>query len=178
MSPAGHNITAFAMAATYMRICDVPWAEGFSSLPRVMMAGHPINIDHFSFVTLVALGMLLGARSPDRLEIPSFHRPTKTRRSVIPHRTLTHWPQLWIVITASCWFTWQTSTDVLLYAITSTGLGFCAAAWLHLFMDIMTPMGIPLRTPFGSRSSFNLYKTSESGEWLCILVFIIVYLLI
>ena len=177
MSPAGHNVTAFAMAATTMRICDVPWEEGFSSLPTVMMASNAANIDRFAFVTLVALGMLLGARAPDRLEIPSFNRRTQTRRSVIPHRTLTHWPPFWLVITLSCWAAWHTSADSLLYAITSAGLGFCAAAWLHLVMDIMTPMGIPLRSPFGSRSSFNLYKTAQIGEWVCVFLFMAACLL-
>jgi hypothetical protein len=46
-----------------------------------------------------------------------------------------------------------------------------------LVMDIMTPAGIPLLSPFGSRTSLNLYKTSMkgsrlTGEWLCILLFV------
>ena len=178
MSPLGHNITALAMAATTMRLCDVPFDQGISSLPTVMMAGNAVNVDRFAFVTLVALGMLLGARGPDRLEIPSFNRRTQTRRSVIPHRTLTHWPFFWVFLTGLCFWTWSESQDLLLYVITSFGLGFCASGWLHLAMDIMTPAGIPLLSPFGSRSSHNLYKTSMkgcrlTGEWLCILLFVI-----
>ena len=177
MSPMGHNITAFAMAATYMRTSHVPWGEGLSSLPTVITSGNAINVDHFAFVTLVALGMLLGARGPDRLEIPSFNLRTQTRRSVIPHRTLTHWPLFWILLSGMCVWTWSESQDLLLYLTTSVGLGFCAAGWLHLAMDIMTPAGIPLLSPFGSRTSLNLYKTSMkgsrlTGEWLCILLFV------
>jgi hypothetical protein len=37
MSPLGHNITASTMAATYMGISDVPFAQGFSSLPALVM---------------------------------------------------------------------------------------------------------------------------------------------
>ena len=182
MSPIGHNITAFAMATTYMRISEVPWDEGVSSLPTVIMSGNPINVDHFAFVTLVALGMLVGARGPDRLEIPSFNRRTQTRRSVIPHRTLTHWPLFWVFLSGLCVWTWSDSQDLLLYVITSVGLGFCAAGWLHLAMDIMTPAGIPLLSPFGSRSSLNLYKTSMkgcrlTGEWLCIFLFLVICLI-
>jgi membrane-bound metal-dependent hydrolase YbcI (DUF457 family) len=173
MSPIGHNVTAFAMATTYMRISDVPWGQGFSSLPSVMMSGNVVNIDHTAFFTLVALGMLLGARGPDRLEVPSFNRRTQTRRSVIPHRTLTHWPPFWAAMTAIFWSVLASTHDFLLYKITSVGFGFCAAGWLHLAMDIKTPSGIPLVTPFGSRFSFNLYKTSQSGEWLCILLFVV-----
>jgi len=177
MSPLGHNITALAMAATTMRLCDVPFDQGISSLPTVMMAGNAVNVDHFAFVTLVALGMVLGARGPDRLEIPSFNRRTQTRSSVIPHRTLTHWPLFWVFLSGLCVWTWSDSQDLLLYVITSVGLGFCAAGWLHLVMDIMTSAGIPLLSPFGSRTSLNLYKTSMkgsrlTGEWLCILLFV------
>ena len=181
MSPTGHNITVFAMATTYMRISEVPWSEGVSSLPTLMIAGNAVNVDHFAFVTLVALGMLVGARGPDRLEIPSFNRRTQTRRSVIPHRTLTHWPFFWIFLTGLCFWTWSESQDLLLYVITSVGLGFCAAGWLHLVMDIMTPAGIPLLLPFGSRSSLKFYKTAMkgnriTGEWVCIFIFCIICL--
>lgn len=175
MSPIGHNVAAFAMATTYIRISDIPWGQGFSSLPSVMMSSNVVNIDHTAFVTLVALGMLLGARGPDRLDIPSFNKRTQPRRSVIPHRTLTHWPPFWVVMTmtAICWLTLGASEDFLFYEITRAGLGFCAASWLHLAMDIMTPSGIPLITPFGTRTSLNLYKTAQTGEWLCILLFVV-----
>ncbi|WP_081813340.1 metal-dependent hydrolase [Methylobacter tundripaludum] len=76
-------------------------------------------------------------------------------------------------MTAICWLALVLTHDFLLYEITSVGFGFCAAGWLHLVMDIMTPSGIPLVTPFGSRFSFNLYKTSQLGEWLCILLFVV-----
>lgn len=130
-------------------------------------------IDHTAFITLVALGMILGARGPDRLEIPSFNRRTKIRRSVIPHRTLTHWPPFWLGITLLIWLIWRQSTHFFIFAATSVGLGFCAAGWLHLAMDIMTPSGIPLVTPFGARTSFNLYKSGHAGEWLCVGLFLV-----
>ncbi len=41
------------------------------------MSGNLVNIDHTAFVTLVALGMLLGARGPDCLEIPRFNKRPK-----------------------------------------------------------------------------------------------------
>ncbi len=172
MSPIGHNITAISMATAYMQFNDTSWGQGFSSLPRVVMPNSVGIIDHTAFITLVALGMILGARGPDRLEIPSFNRRTKIRRSVIPHRTLTHWPPFWLGITLLIWLIWHQSTDFFIFAATSVGLGFCAAGWLHLAMDIMTPSGIPLVTPFGARTSFNLYKSGHAGEWLCVGLFL------
>lgn len=172
MSPIGHNITAISAATAYMRFNNVTMNEGILSLPRVIMSSDAIGADHTAFVTLVASGMILGARAPDRLEIPSFNQRTKTRRSVIPHRTLTHWPPIWLAMTLMCWFLWRQASDFT-FILTSVGLGFCTAGWLHLAMDIMTPCGIPIISPFGSRFSFNLYRTSGPGEWLCILLFVI-----
>jgi len=177
MSPTGHVITAFSMGAAYMRITGVPYEQGVLSLSRVIMSGDLANIDHPFFVALIASGILLGARGPDRLEISSYNRRTKIRRSVIPHRTLTHWPPLWVIMTVACWSVLDETQDILLYTVASVGIGFCAASWLHLIMDIMTPSGIPLISPFGSRTSLNLYKSAlpgkiMTGEWLCVLLFV------
>lgn len=168
MSPIGHNITAISMATAYMQFNDISWGNGISSLPRVVMPNSIGIIDQTAFVTLVALGMILGARGPDRLEIPSFNRQTKIRRSIIPHRTLTHWPSAWFVVTIACWLVWHQSTDIFVFGVTNVGLGFCAAGWLHLAMDIMTPSGIPLAMPFGPRTSLNIYKSGHGGEWICV----------
>jgi hypothetical protein len=177
MSPLGHNITAFTLATTYLQISGVTWVQGFLSLPK-MITDTVTGVDHFTFATLVALGMLVGARAPDRLEMPRFDRRTQTRRSLIPHRTLTHWPVLWVGLTGLSWWLWSQPQGLLIYAVTSVGLGFCASAWLHLAMDIMTPTGIPLRSPFGSRTSLNFYRTSMAGcrmtgELVCVFVFVI-----
>lgn len=174
MSPIGHTVSAFAMSTTYLQINDVSLIQVFSSLPKVIMSGNLANADQPAFVALVALGILLGARGPDRMEIPSFNRRTNTRHSVIPHRTITHWPTLWIVMTAICWAILSLTHDFLLYNIACVAMGFCVAGWLHLTMDIMTPMGIPLLTPFGPRFSFKLYKTSQTGELVCLFLFSII----
>lgn len=172
MSPIGHLITAVSASTALMRLKDVSWSEGMASLPISILSNQPIEIDSEGGLTLLSLGIIVGARGPDRLELPRFNYKTKIRRSLIPHRTLTHWPVFWFVLTfASCLF-FAIAQDALLRAITSVGIGFCASSWLHLAMDILTPAGIPLRTPFGKRTSLNLYKTSSLGEWLCILVFV------
>lgn len=41
------------------------------------MSSNLASVDHSAFVTLVALGMLLGARGPDRFEIPRFNKRPK-----------------------------------------------------------------------------------------------------
>lgn len=95
----------------------------------------------------------------------------KIERSFVA--TLAKFRRRFATMTAICWLTLGASEDFLFYEITRASLGFCAAGWLHLAMDIMTPSGIPLITPFGTRTSLNLYKTAQTGEWLCILLFVV-----
>lgn len=173
MSPLGHNVTAFTLATTYLQVSGMDWGQVFLSLLKV---GSMANIDNSSFASFVALGILAGARAPDRLEMPHFDKLTRTRRSLIPHRTLTHWPVLWVCLTALFWWLLQHPQGLYIYVVSNVGLGGCVAAWLHLIMDIMTPVGIPLYLPFGSRTSLNLYKTSMpgcriTGELVCIIFF-------
>jgi membrane-bound metal-dependent hydrolase YbcI (DUF457 family) len=165
MSPTGHLITASSLATAFLRFHSVPWSDGIASIPEALLSGQIWNGHAPAAITLTGLGMVLGARSPDRLEVPRFDRRTKTRHSLIPHRTLTHWPPFWIALTAFCgWFCVNNSQDFLLNSIAAVGIGFCAAAWLHLAFDIMTPTGIPLFTPFGRRTSLNLYRTTVSAN--------------
>jgi membrane-bound metal-dependent hydrolase YbcI (DUF457 family) len=172
MSPVGHLITASSLATAFLRFHAVPWSDGIVSIPEAVLSGRILDSHAPSAITLIGLGMVLGARAPDRLEVPRFDRRTKIRHSLIPHRTLTHWPLFWMALTAFCGWYWVTGQNFLANSMACAGLGFCAAAWLHLVFDIMTPTGIPLFTPFGRRTSLNLYRTTSAGEWLCILVFV------
>jgi membrane-bound metal-dependent hydrolase YbcI (DUF457 family) len=174
MSPIGHNITAFSMATAYMGINGISWFQGLTSLRNLLIQNTFGVINDIALSTFVALGIILGARRPDRLEIPSLNKKTKIRRSLIPHRTLTHWPLFWVVITFLNWVLARQNNDIFISATTSVGFGFCASSWLHLAMDIMTPSGIPLLTPFGSRTSLNIYKSGHFGEmaFVSLLLFI------
>lgn len=173
MSPIGHLITATSLATAFMRINGVSWADGIAELPRTILMQSSLDIASPSGLTLISLGAIVGARGPDRLEVPSFNHFTKIRSSLIPHRTLTHWPGTWVIFTIICCWSILVSENTLFLAFSFTGIGFCASAWLHLAMDIMTPSGIPLLTPFGNRTSLNLYKTNSIKEWLYISVFVI-----
>lgn len=172
MSPIGHLITAASLSTAYMRFNSVSWVEGISSLPKSIIETQSIEPHSSAVITLIGLGILLGARGPDRLEIPVFNKRKKTRISLIPHRTLTHWPLLWVILTVFSLFGIGNTQDTLFIAMSYVGLGFCVASWLHLAMDIITPSGIPLYSPFGEKTSLNIYKTSSVGEWCCVLVFV------
>ncbi len=173
MSPVGHLITAASMATAFMRVNGVSWADGIAGLPAAVIAQPSLDIASSSGLTLISLGIVVGARGPDRLEVPVYNSFTKVRRSLIPHRTLTHWPGFWIVTTMFACVSFLAMEDTLFQAIACVSIGFCMSSWLHLIMDIMTPTGIPLLTPFGNRTSLNMYKTASLGEWLCIFVFVL-----
>jgi len=173
MSPIGHTITSFSMAATFMHVNGVRWGEGFSRLPAIMLHQDVSQMDKSAIVTLISMGILLGARGPDRLELPVWDRRKNVRRSLIPHRTLTHWPPLWLLIV---WFFGglrEIASDILIYEISCVGFGFGLSGLLHLCMDVMTPMGIPLLKPFGQRTSLTVYKSSQVSEW-CFIFFLVV----
>jgi len=173
MSLIGHLVTATSMSIAFMRINEVSWTDGLSSLPQAVLAQPIFDAQSPSAMTLVGLGMILGARGPDRLEIPVFNHRSKKRLSLIPHRTLTHWPVFWLALTITCFYSLTIVQDSFGCAVMYSAIGFCASGWLHLLMDFMTPSGIPLVIPFGKRTSLNVFKTASMGEWMCIFCFVV-----
>ena len=132
MSSRGHKLMAAAMAAT-----------GFALLspgPAALFAG----------------GCLAGACAPDWLEITWFRRG---RNSLIPHRTLTHWPWPWFASLILLLLV-PLRPSVVFWPL----IGFTGSAILHLAADLCAPTGIPLKNPFGSRYSLNLIHTGSPGE--------------
>lgn len=103
-----------------------------------------------------AIGCMLGAAAPDYLEIE--YGMGRGRKALIRHRTLTHQPFLWMLAI----FYIQTShIDPLVKML---ALGWACAALLHLAMDILTPVGIPLGWPWGDRTSLKIFRTGGT-EW-------------
>ncbi|MCG7871053.1 MAG: metal-dependent hydrolase [Candidatus Thiodiazotropha lotti] len=136
MMPLTHNLTAVALAASMAAL-----------LPQ-MEAGE------------FAIGCILGARAPDWLEIAEYNHMTGRRGSLIPHRTLTHWPWAWMML-----------LGLIIPSIQQGGqgaiglAGFAVGGLLHIGMDYLTPMGVPLGLhPFGERSSLNWIRTGSIGE--------------
>lgn len=143
MSPNGHKLTGAALA---FALGYIEHQQG-----NVMEAA------------LVAAGALFGARAPDWTEIARWENGR--RYSLIPHRGPTHWPGVWIIgLVLAILYLPSPYVDI--------AKGFCASALLHLFMDVMTPMGIPLWNPFTKkRFSLKMYKTGVgSSEWTLVVL--------
>lgn len=144
MTPRGHRLTAAAMAVSGLLLF-----AGTNMVP----AG------------LFAFGALFGARAPDWLEIA--HWRHGERHSLIPHRTLTHWPWPWLAVGFLPWVLFPAGQWPLwLFALN----GFALSGLLHLLFDIMTPAGIPLGLPFGRRYSLNWYRTGGAGEIVAVVL--------
>ncbi|TQV63771.1 MAG: hypothetical protein FNT29_06450 [Halothiobacillaceae bacterium] len=154
MSPDGHRLTAASMGAA------VAWAMLATRYPSFGAALESARTPMHDSTTWLALSFLLGAlmggRAPDWME---FNRaPGGGRRALIPHRTLTHWPPLWLGLGLLGLHLAPSA------AMDMACTGFVMAALLHLLMDFLTPMGIPLWSPFGKRHAFGLYSSGSMSE--------------
>lgn len=141
MTPLTHNITGIALGIAGAAILSPPESWFFLG------------------------GCIAGARAPDWLEIAGYNKRKEQRWSVIPHRTITHWPWLWAPITGL-------ATLLLLGDVADTRpliaiIGFAASCLLHIGMDYLTPAGVPLGlNPFGKHASARIMRTGSAGEIL------------
>ena len=96
---------------------------------------------------IVFWAALPGSTAPDWLEMRI------GGRSLIRHRTLTHWPIPWLAL-GVFGFTLMSSTPIAGAGL----LGFAVGGCSHLLGDAGTPMGVPVFTPYGARYSFRLWR--------------------
>lgn len=112
MTGAGHRWTGIGAA--------------FFAAAVARLAGLPEPV-----AAVVALG---SCTVPDWVEIP-FYRGGVRVGSLITHRTITHWPYLWLALIA-----WSCSNGTWVGAAT---LGVGVGALTHILGDAPNPMGIP-----------------------------------
>lgn len=109
---------------------------------------------------LLLVGSLAGSRAPDHLEGEFLNR------RIIRHRTLTHWFPFWLL--ALGFGLHERSVTLLAWLL----VGYSAGGLLHLLCDAMTPMGVPILTPW-RRMSLRLVK-SGAGELVAIMAAVLV----
>lgn len=112
---------------------------------------------------------------PDALEGVVGFDSSGERRSLIPHRTLTHSPGAWLALLAIGLLLPAAATPWGPLAIGKAVAGCALGALVHLALDLCSPTGIPIGNPFGPRVSLGpyrtargrrfLYRTSTSSEW-------------
>lgn len=83
-------------------------------------------------------GIAFGSTAPDWMELPWWI--DGIRISVIPHRTITHWLLLWLAgLLISTIYPDSDLSDL--------AKGFFLGGILHVCLDAVTPMGVPLIFP-------------------------------
>jgi membrane-bound metal-dependent hydrolase YbcI (DUF457 family) len=145
MTKTAHYLTGIALSLATARYAALH--APLSSATQILAAG---------------AGAVFGSTAPDWLEIAHWDRRGR-RHSVIPHRTLTHWPLLWF---GAGWYAWANLAGSLQLLV----LAFVAGGLLHLACDILTPMGIPLLLPGEDRTSLHFFRSGDGGEFLVIML--------
>lgn len=115
------------------------------------------------FELVAAAIAMVSTTMPDWIEIP-FYRNGMRVGSLITHRTLTHWPPLWL----AC-ITWGIYDGTLIGA---AALGAAVGSLVHILGDCPNPMGIPWLVPhkrirLGKK---GLWRSGEH-EFLLIIAF-------
>jgi membrane-bound metal-dependent hydrolase YbcI (DUF457 family) len=100
---------------------------------------------------------------PDWIEIP-YYRGGSRAGSLIPHRTITHWPALWAIL---IW--WGVHDATIIGGVV---IGAAVGSLVHILGDAPNPMGIPWLLPH-RRLRFGKKGWWRSGqhEFLMILFF-------
>jgi hypothetical protein len=127
----------------------------------------------------VLLGVVtaVAGRLPDSIEIVTGFGPNGERHSIVPHRTVSHSPYPYLALLVLGLLLPPIVGLPIGHIIAGIGLGGC----VHLAIDLLSPSGVPLGNPFGSRTSFGpfrsggihsyLYRTSTAEEWPVLLPF-------
>lgn len=108
-------------------------------------------------VLAIALIAVVFSSFPDNLEIKWWMRGQ--RHSLIPHRTITHWLTPWVCLAA--WMIWDANHQhVVNHYLNVFVFGVASGCVGHILMDLMTPMGVPVLSPF-YRSSLRLIHSGN-----------------
>lgn len=145
MTSANHKLTAGAFGV----LVSLMYLDG--------MIASPFEVEALYQVATFMAGMMIGASAPDWLEMVK--HVGNRRISIIPHRTLTHWPVLWLVagyLVSQSMMPWY--AQLFAYA-------FIVSSLLHLAMDSFSKSGIPILLPMASfRMRIPLYSTGKFSE--------------
>jgi len=104
------------------------------------------DVHTFATVFAIVVCPVIGAVFPDiDVRIPG-----------LEHRTITHWPVLYgtgLVLAYLAGYLWL--------------FLFCIGALVHILLDSLSLMGVPIWTPFGKRKGFRVMRVGGQAELLC-----------
>ncbi len=176
MQLVNHQITGtiFSLALAKHVADGRAWKDMFTEAQEWMpyaLSGSSADVPLAVIVFALLFGGMIGSSLPDVAEFFLSPRIFGQRYRTIPHRTLTHWPGLWILI-AGLGYVFMDDSDSLMNAVGWLLCGASVGAVFHLLMDFFTPTGIPLLTPFGKHYSVTLYRVHSVAEWMFVFVIV------
>ena len=99
----------------------------------------------------IIVGSMVGAVFPDiDLRIPG-----------LEHRTLTHW-----------FIPYVAGILLAYFLVYSWVLFFCTGALVHILLDSLSLMGVPIWTPFGKRKGFRIMRVGNFSEVIAALLMV------
>lgn len=114
---------------------------------------HTLGFNYTS-EAIAAFAAAASTTLPDWLEIPIYKKGVRSG-TLIPHRTITHWPPLWLGL---MYFAFNYLEPF--YAVMVMGIG--VGALVHIVADAPNPMGVPWLWPNTRVSIFGgLWRSGE-----------------
>lgn len=169
MTRWGHFLTSASLAFAIYESAQTPEnpLAQIASVTSTLISTDELYAPRTLGPFMCAAGVMVGSMLPDQLEFARYNN--QERASVIPHRTLTHWPLLWLAglsLSAYGLLDWVGSW----YIAAVFSLGLCLSALLHLALDFGSQSGIPLYHPAGRPTSLAIYATGAPSELMAIVV--------
>lgn len=122
---------------------------GFFAAALVHVLGY-----NYTAEMIAGLAAASSTTLPDWAEIYTYKKGVRTG-TLIPHRTVTHWPPLWLGLMYVAFHYLDPYPAAIL-------LGVCVGAMAHILADAPNPMGIPLLWPHKRVSFFGgLWRSGE-----------------
>jgi len=193
MTPNQHRLTSFSAAPIALALVSpysiTTFPINMFTYVKSFLQNHgsdyayyipDIKWAYFIVIFFAFLGSWYGVTAPDWMEIARVEQKDTykgtiwIRKSVIPHRTITHWWFFWVASLAFLIYILklQRIDDLLNYigvsnghltaeAILSMMYGFVIGGLLHLLGDVVNPSGIPWLSPLGPNLSFKLWHSNN-----------------
>lgn len=124
----------------------------WTGLGAALMAAAIARASGMSEISEIAAALVAGSATtmPDWIEIP-IHQNGVRIGALIPHRTITHWPPLWLLL-----IYWGIQDQTILGAI---AIGSSIGSIWHILGDAPNPMGIPWLLPH------KRIRLGQKGWW-------------
>ncbi|MFI3255905.1 MAG: metal-dependent hydrolase [Psittacicella sp.] len=115
------------------------------------------------FAISAAVTCILGAKAPDYLELRK-----KGGGTIIPHRTITHWVLMWVLVflsfdisirSFSFWGGFNYS--ILIQYLCCLGYGYAFGGIVHLLGDFPNKQGIPFLLPKSTKFALYLWNSGK-----------------